>query len=300
MKKIRIAKAALVNFGALIFMCSISVSSNAIAEELSTEHSTKHSAIQANDMRIVALAPHIVEMLFDIGVGDKIVGAVEYSDHPEAALDIPRVGGYHGMKIEKILELQPDLVIAWQSGNQVADIEKMQKLGLKVVFSNPSDIADVAKELRYFGSLTGSDVAAEKAATQYESDLKAISEKHKNSKSVPVFYQLWPEPMMTINKDTWINQLIEICQGQNVFGDNPTAYPKIGIENVIVAQPEIIVMPNERSDKEQPVLDWHKWPEIPAVKNNRFVRVNADLLHRFSTRMLSGVEDLCTKIDAVR
>ena len=103
-----------------------------------------------------------------------------------------------------------------------------------------------------------------------------------------------------INKETWINQLIEICQGQNVFGNNPTAYPKIGIENVIVAQPEVIVMPNERSDKEQLVIDWSKWPEIPAVKNNRFVRVNADLLHRFSTRMLKGVEDLCTKIDAVR
>lgn len=296
MKKLKVAKVALIKFGAFVLMCSISVTSNAIAEEQATEQSIK----KAKDMRIIALAPHIVEMLFDIGVGDKIVGAVEYSDHPEAALDIPRVGGYHGMKIEKILELQPDLVIAWQSGNQVADIEKMQKLGLKVVFSNPSDIGDVAKELRYFGSLTSSEIAAEKAATQYESDLTAIREKHKNSKPVPVFYQLWPEPMMTINKETWINQLIEICQGQNVFGNNPTAYPKIGIENVIVAQPEVIVMPNERSDKEQLVIDWSKWPEIPAVKNNRFVRVNADLLHRFSTRMLKGVEDLCTKIDAVR
>ena len=115
-----------------------------------------------------------------------------------------------------------------------------------------------------------------------------------------VFYQLWPEPMRTVNKETLINQLIEVCQGQNVFADNPTPYPHIGIENVIVAQPEIIILPDEKSNKKQPVIDWRKWPEIPAAKNNRFIRVNADLMHRFSTRMLDGIEDMCEKIDAFR
>ncbi len=251
-------------------------------------------------LRIIAMAPHIVEMLFDIGAGEQVVGAVEYSDFPKAALDIPRVGGYHGLKMEKVLSLKPDLVIAWTSGNQVTDIEQMQRLGLKVVFSQPENIEDVAKEIRYFGQLTGRAVQAEQVALAFEQRLEKIRAKHQAKAPVKIFYQLWPEPMMTINKDTWLNQLVEICQGENVFGNNPTQYPKIGIENVIVAQPEIIILPDEKSKKVQPVVNWQKWPEIPAVKHDGFVHVNADLLHRFSTRMLNGVEDMCKKIDGQR
>ncbi|NQZ21164.1 MAG: cobalamin-binding protein [Colwellia sp.] len=250
--------------------------------------------------RIVALAPHIVEMLFDIGAGDNIVGAVAYSDYPKAALDIPRVGSYHGMQIEKLLALTPDLVIVWKSGNSQSDIDKMERLGLNVVFSNPVDIADVASELRYFGELTGNQQQAETVALAYEKRLKKLRVENQNKSPIAVFYQLWPEPMMTVNGTTWINQLIEVCQGVNVFKNNPTPYPKISTENVIVAQPHLIVLPDEDSKNPQPVIDWYKWPEIPAVKNNKFINVDADLLHRFSTRMLSGIEDMCEKIDQQR
>jgi vitamin B12 transport system substrate-binding protein len=250
--------------------------------------------------RIVALAPHIVEMLFDIGAGDKIVGTVEYADFPDAALDIPRVGSYHGMQIEKLLALNPDLVIVWKSGNSQSDIDKMKRLGLKVVFSNPKDIEDVATELRYFGELSGNQEQAETVALAYEKRLKKLRVENKAKQSIPVFYQLWSEPMMTINGTTWINQLVEVCQGENVFKSNPTPYPKISTENVIVAQPHLIILPDENSDKPQPIINWQKWPEIPAVKNNKFIHVDADLLHRFSTRMLSGIEDMCEKIDQLR
>jgi vitamin B12 transport system substrate-binding protein len=250
--------------------------------------------------RIVALAPHIVEMLFDIGAGDKIIGTVTYADYPKAALDIPRVGSYHGMQIEKILALNPDLVIVWKSGNSQSDIDKMKRLGLKVVMSNPENIADVATELRYYGELTGNQKQAETVALAYEKRLKKLRDANADNKPIPVFYQLWSEPMMTVNGTTWINQLIEVCQGVNVFADNATPYPKLSIENVIVAQPHLMILPDENADKPQPIIDWHKWPEIPAVKNNKFIHVDADLLHRFSTRMLSGIEDMCEKIDQHR
>ena len=259
----------------------------------------------AEPQRIVALAPHIVEMLFDIGAGDQIVGTVEYADYPEAALKIPRIGGYHGIQIEKVLALKPDLVIVWQSGNKVSDIEQMEKMGLKIAYSQPYAIEDVASELRALGQLTGHKVQAEVVANRYVQRLEKLRQRYASQqqakiKPMKVFYQLWPEPMRTINKETLINQMIEVCQGQNVFANNPTPYPQIGIENVIVAQPEIIIYPDEKSTIEQPIIDWRKWPEIPAVKHNRFVRVNADLMHRFSTRMLEGIEDMCEKIDVFR
>lgn len=256
--------------------------------------------VQAEKQRIVALAPHIVEMLFDIGAGEHIVGTVDYADYPEAALKIPRIGGYHGIQIEKILALKPDLVIVWQSGNKASDIEQMEKMGLNIIYSEPGKIEDVARELRKLGKHTGYEAQAETVASGYLKRLAALRQQHANIAPMKVFYQLWPEPMRTINKGTLINQLIEVCQGQNVFADNPTPYPQIGIENVIVAQPELIILPDEKSNQVQPVINWQKWQEIPAVKHQRFIRVNADLMHRFSTRMLDGIEDMCKKIDAFR
>jgi len=255
---------------------------------------------QPKPQRIVALAPHIVEMLFDIGAGDQIVGTVEYADFPDAALKIPRIGGYHGIQIEKVLALKPDLVIVWQSGNKASDIEQMEKMGLNIIYSHPKKIADVAQELRKLGKYTGHEAQAEEVAEGYLQRLKKLRQQYANIAPLKVFYQLWPNPMRTINKDTLINQLIEVCQGQNVFAENPTPYPQIGFENVIVAQPELIILPDENSNKAQPIIDWYKWPEIPAVKKNRFIHVNADLMHRFSTRMLDGIEDMCKKIDAFR
>lgn len=276
------------NFG-LLFLLSATFSLSTSAED---ETSGK--------LRIVALAPHIVEMLFDIGAGNEIVGTVEYADHPEAALNIPRVGGYHGIQLEKVLALKPDLVIFWRVGNQTSDLEKLKALGIAVALSEPNKIDDVATELRYFGKLTGHQVQAEQAALAFEYKLLAIRQENKKKQGIKVFYQLWSEPMMTVNKTTWIDQLMTICQGDNVFAENPTPYPKIGIENVIVAQPELIIIPEEKSKTPQPVIDWSLWSDIPAVKNNNFITVNADLLHRFSTRMLLGVADMCKKIDNIR
>jgi len=271
-----------------------------LISSLTKAHVGSHEARQQKPQRIVALAPHIVELLFDIGAGEQIVGAVEYADQPKAALDIPRVGSYHGMQIEKLLALNPDLVIAWRSGNSQSDIDKMQRLGLNVVFSNPVNIADVATELRYFGKLTHHQKQAEKVALAYENRLKTLLNENSKKQPVPVFYQLWSEPMMTINGTTWINQLIEVCHGVNVFANNPTPYPKISIENVIVSQPHLMIIPEKNSGTPQAKINWAKWPEIPAVKNNKFIRVNADLLHRFTTRMLKGVEEMCKKIDQQR
>lgn len=250
--------------------------------------------------RIIALAPHIVESLFAIGAGELIVGTVNYADFPQQALDIPRIGGHHGMQIEKILQLQPDLIIVWRSGNKVADIEKLESLGLTLVYSEPANIEGVADELRLFGKLTGHEEKAEMLAVKYTERLAEIRKTYQDKLSIDVFYQLWSEPLMSVNKNTWINQLLEACGAHNVFADNSTDYPQLSMENVIVAKPELIIMPQEKSEKPQPKIDWQKWDMIPAVKNNKFMEVDADLIHRFSQRMLIGLEDMCGKIDNAR
>ncbi|MCG7549506.1 cobalamin-binding protein [Pseudoalteromonas sp. Of7M-16] len=250
--------------------------------------------------RIVALAPHIVENLYAIGAGNKIVGTVEYADYPEAAKKIPRIGGFHGIQLEKVLALKPDLVIVWQSGNKEGDIEKLKSLGIPVVYSVAKDIHHVPRELIKLGRLTGREAQAKLKADKFLSDYHALVEKYKNMPSLDVFYQLWPSPMMTVSGKTWIHQTLSTCQVRNVFANATTEYPQISLENVIAKHPQVIIIPNEKAKKQPPKVDWGRWTEIPAVKHNQYIEVDADMLHRFSTRMLTGVKDMCDKLHASR
>ncbi|AQQ00285.1 cobalamin-binding protein [Pseudoalteromonas aliena] len=267
-----------------------SVSGGALAEE--TKDSKK--------LRIIALAPHIVENLFAIGAGDNIVGTVDYADYPAEAQSIERIGGYYGISLEKVLALKPDLVIAWKSGNQSEDLAQIERLGIKVYLSNPTTIDAVADELLTFGEFTGNIEQSQQAANAFTQKLNGIVKSQQGKKNITGFYQLWPEPMMSVGKNTWISQLIETCHVSNVFAQSTTDYPQISIENVIVTKPQVIIIPDEKSKMPQPVVNWQKWPEVPAVKNGQFISVNADLLHRFSPRMLDGLADMCDKIDVSR
>lgn len=251
-------------------------------------------------LRIVALAPHIVENLFAIGAGDNIVGTVEYADYPPQATKIERIGGYNGISIEKLLMLKPDMVIAWNRGNQAEDLAQIKRLGIELYLSDPSSIEGVALEILKLGQLTGHIEQSKKVAEAFTARLDAIKTTQQNKTTLSGFYQLWPEPMMTVSKNTWINQLIETCQVTNVFANSDTDYPQISIENVIVTKPQIIIIPDEKSTQVTPTVNWQQWPEIPAVKYEQFISVNADLLHRFTPRMLDGLAHMCDKVDISR
>ncbi|ALS34102.1 vitamin B12 transport system substrate-binding protein [Pseudoalteromonas translucida KMM 520] len=254
----------------------------------------------AKALRIVALAPHIVENLYAIGAGDNIVGTVDYADYPAAAKNITRIGGYYGISIEKLLVLKPDIVIAWKSGNQSDDLAQIERLGIKLYLTDPTTVTGIADELLMLGKLTGNIKQSEQVVKAFNTKLAAIKAKQQGKSKLTGFYQLWSEPMMTVSKNTGISELMATCQVTNVFANSRTDYPQISIENVIVAKPQIIIIPDEKSATPQPTINWQQWPEIPAVKNKQFLSVNADLLHRFSARMLDGLADMCDKIAVSR
>ncbi|WP_440055349.1 cobalamin-binding protein [Pseudoalteromonas sp. T1lg65] len=260
---------------------------NVSAPTFSTENPAK---------RIIALAPHIVENLFAIGAGEQIVGTVAYADYPEAAKTIQRIGGHHGIQLEQVLALQPDLVIAWASGSKKEDIEKLQQLGIKVIYSDAKRIDKIADELRQFGQLTGKVAEAEQLAVEFTSKLEKLRTHYQGAKKITVFYQLWPSPLMSVGGNSWLQQVLEVCSVNNVFADSTTDYPQLSIENVLSKKPQVMILPQEKTDQEIANIDWQNWPEIPAVKHQQFISVDADLLHRFSYRMLEGTSDLCAKL----
>ncbi len=255
-------------------------------------------AVAAPAKRIIALSPHSVEMLYAIGAGSSILATTDHADFPAAALDIPRIGGYHGVQIERVIELNPDLVLVWGSGNKAEDIERITELGFKVFNSDPNSLEAVASELRALGELTGYEDKANKVADEYLTDLAELRKQNLAKPEVKVFYQLWSTPLMTVSKNSWIQQIIEVCHGDNVYFDAASDYPQVSLEAVLLKMPEVILQSQDKGN----ILgvDWSLWQEIPAVKHKHIYPLNADLLHRAAPRALLGVNALCEALDKAR
>jgi len=239
-------------------------------------------------------------MLFELGVGDKVIGTTEHSDYPAAANSIPRIGNYARLKIEQILAYQPDLIIAWRTGNPSDDLARLEQLGLNVVYSDPQSLADVAQELRYFGELTGVTKLAESQAKKYENGLQAIRNTYQNKTPISVFYELWSRPLTTVAKHDWPQQHLDICGAKNPFGESKGVYPQIGLEQVVVAKPQLIIQPESAGEPNPDAVNWQQWLEIPAAKHKQFIQPNSDKLHRMTPRLLNELERLCMGIDKAR
>ena len=253
-----------------------------------------------NAQRIIALSPHSVEMLFAMGAGDKIIATTEYADYPAEAKKIERIGGFQGILIERVLELNPDLIIVWQSGNKFEQSEQLKKLGFNLYYSKPTKLESIAKELIDLGELVGHQAQAQQLAQQFNQHIAKVTQQYADKKPVKVFYQLWPEPLQTAAGASWIQHMIKTCQGDNIFNDAVNDYPKVSLENVLIRAPEVLIMPFADYQNKPDDINWQDWAELPAVKNKQLYYLDADLLHRASPRVLKGLDALCESIDRAR
>lgn len=256
--------------------------------------------IQAPAQRIISLAPHITESLFAAGAGDKIIGAVSYSDYPEAAKNIPRVGGYPTVDIERIVSLKPDLIIAWSSGNNPKQVEKLMSLGLTIFMSEPRYPKDIAKTIQRFGMLAGTNKIASKSYDGFMQHYELLKKRYSNKEKVKVFYQIWNKPLMTISGSHLISDIIELCGGENVFADLSILTPRISLESVLATKSEVIVSGGMGKARPDWLDDWKIWPVLPAVKNEHLYFVDPALMQRVGPRILDGADRLCEFLDKAR
>jgi iron complex transport system substrate-binding protein len=249
--------------------------------------------------RIVSLAPHATEILFAIGAGEQIVGAISFSDYPDAAKKIPRVGDHSGIDIERIRMLTPDLVVAWRSGNAQKQIEKLRELAIPVFVTEPDAIADVASAMENLGALTAREALAKEVARSFREHFEHLRMTYATRAPVRIFYQVWDRPLMTINGRHVISDVMRFCGAVNVFANLPARVPTVNVEAVLAANPEMII--TSGSPSAQPSLEsWRKWPNMLAVKQQNLVLLAPDLLNRMGPRIVLGTEKLCEAVDAAR
>ncbi len=250
--------------------------------------------------RIVALSPGAVELLFSAGAGEQVVGAVSFSDEPPAARKVPRVGSYKRLDLEAILALKPDLVIAWRSGNPAAQIEQLERLGLTVYYSEPVRFAMIGGTLERFARLAGTGPVGKPVAEQFRAGIKALRERHGDAKPVTVFYQVWEEPLMTVNDQHLISESIRLCGGVNVFGGLPALTPRIGREAVLGADPEVIIAGGMGEDNPAWLDPWREFGSLTAVRRDNLFFVPPSTLQRPTPRMLEGTRRLCKHLEQAR
>lgn len=250
--------------------------------------------------RIVSLAPHITELLFAAGAGERIVGTVQYSDYPEAAKKIPRVGGYTSIDMEKVAALKPDLVIAWKSGNRDAHLGKLRALGIPVFVNEPRKIDNVAKSLAQIGKLAGTDAAGEAAAQAFRKRHADLAARYSAKPTVRVFYEAWNRPLMTVNGEHLISDVIRLCGGENVFAKLPVLAPNVDVEAVLAARPEAIVASGMGEARPEWLDDWRQWTKLSAVAKGNLFYIPPDRIQRHTPRILDGAERLCGQLDEAR
>jgi iron complex transport system substrate-binding protein len=249
--------------------------------------------------RIVSLAPHLTELLFAAGAGDRIVGVVAYSDYPEVATAIRQVGSSAQVDLEAVAALRPDLVVGWQSGNG-ASLARLASLGVPVYVNQPDRLEDIARSIEQLGRLAGTEATAMQAAAAFRARLAELRRRYSGKPVVRTFYEIWNQPLTTIGGRQIISDLIRACGGENVFGRISLLAPTVAEEAVIAEDPEAIVASGMDAARPEWLDQWRRWRQLVAVRRGNLFFVPPDLLQRHTPRLLDGAEMLCVHLETAR
>lgn len=249
--------------------------------------------------RIVSLSPHLTELAYAAGAGDKLVAVARYSDYPPAARSLPQVGDASLVDRERVLALEPDLVLAWKSGNSPADVASLERLGLHVHVSEAARLDDVPRLLRAIGELAGTAQTAERRAAEFEREIGRLRERYAARPPLRVFYQIWDRPLLTVNGKHIISDVLSLCGGVNVFARAALLTPSVSLEALLAAHPDVIVGGSSASSPEELAAQWRMQP-VAALGRLPVIAVPPDLIQRQTPRLAEGAALICRRLEEAR
>lgn len=247
--------------------------------------------------RVVTLAPHLAELVYAAGAGDRLVGVSAWTDHPPAAAKLPRVGDAFRLDMERLTVMDPELILAWAEGTPRELVARLEELGFPVLEISTAGVSDVAAALRLIGRRLGTEETAEAAALTYLAALDRAVAGRDTGRRLRVFYQIGARPLYTINGEHYISELIRLCGGRNVYSDLEGLAPVVTVESVLARDPEVILA---AGDDPAVLAGWQGWQSLTAVRTGNLRLVPADTLVRPSPRLARGAEDICGALEAAR
>jgi len=281
---------------AIAFVVFAAVSAGAYALQASDDRGVAISLGQPVE-RIVSLAPHLAEIAFAAGAGAKLAGVSSFSRHPAEAARLPVVATHGRVDIERLIALRPDLVLAWQSGNSALQIDRLERIGIRVFVTEVRALADIPRVVRVVGALAGSVEVAEARARQFENEIADLRKRYAAERRVAVFLEIWHRPWLTVNGGHLISDAVRLCGGRNVFAAAKTLTPLVSREQILDARPEAIITSGFGSEALQA---WRGLELVPAVRNRRIYAIDPDWLHAQGPHVLEGVRALCGRLELAR
>ncbi|MFQ5610113.1 MAG: cobalamin-binding protein, partial [Woeseiaceae bacterium] len=274
----------------------------AIALTVSCNSRDRQSAEKNDDTstahRIVTLAPHLSELVFAAGAGDKLVGVSAFSDYPPEVSAVPVVSDAFTVDQEQLAMLQPDMLLAWASGTPAHVVDELRDAGYNVTSIRTRGIDEITRAILEIGELAGTGDLAGQVARDFDETLTTISDGYSNMPEISVFYQVSSRPLFTINGEHYISEIIGMCGGRNVFADLGDLAPGVTVEAVVERNPEVLLAGS--ADGRLPFEDWRRWEQLAANRyGNQFI-VSADAIGRPSVRLVDAAEEVCHVLEVAR
>jgi iron complex transport system substrate-binding protein len=254
-------------------------------------------ALPAPARRVITLSPGLTELVFAAGGGDRLIAADSASDYPPESRVLPRIGDSAGIDFERVIALQPDLILGWLSGNKAGDLARLRKLSLPLFLSEPRSLQDVPRTLRIVGTLLGREPTADAQAAQFESRLAVLHTRYAGARTLSVFVEIWHQPLMTVNRIQLVSDVLRTCGARNVFADLPALAGPVSMEEVLTADPDAILSATGFAED---VASWSSFPSVRAGRNGRILPVDPDYLTRATPRILDATEQVCAWLQRLR
>jgi iron complex transport system substrate-binding protein len=250
--------------------------------------------------RIISLSPHITELLFAAGAGDRIVGVDDSSDYPAAVAGIARVGEPAALDVEGLLKLKPTLIVLWDSGTPARGKAELERLHLQLYVTEQRHLDDIGSTLLEFGRLAGTEPKAAAAAQSYRLELAQLRSQYAARPRLKVFYQVWDRPLYTLSGAHVVSEVLSLCGGDNVFAELSTLAPAIDKEAVLTRDPDVILIAATGAEGVRQISEWGRFDHLRAVRNHHVFTVDPSLIGRMAPRILQGVREVCGLLDAAR
>ncbi|MCJ7956201.1 MAG: cobalamin-binding protein [Pseudomonas sp.] len=241
--------------------------------------------------RVVSLAPSLSEIVVELGAADLLVGVLDGGERPAVLAEVPSVGHYGQLNMERLLSLKPDLILLWPGSVGPAQREQLQRLNIPVYVAEPHSLEQLTTQVQAIAEQLGRADAGRQLAAQLRQRLAELRQRYQRAEPLRVFYQVWNQPLYTVGSGQIISDALSVCGARNVFDDLKLPAPQVSIESVLQRNPEVILA------GDQPQLDaWKAWPQIAAVAQGRLLLVPDKGLERPSGQMVEAVAELCALI----
>lgn len=254
----------------------------------------------ADPQRVVTLAPHLTELVFAAGAGERIVGTVDTSDYPPSARRIARIGDADHLDAERLLALKPDLVILWADGQPAAERALIERLHLPLLALGERTLEDVPSDIERLGQRLGTADMARRAAAAFRENVAALSSRYASRRPLRVFWQVWSAPMYTVGGPQVATEMLRHCGAVNVFADQTQGAVAVDEEAVIARRPDVLVVTGTAAENAEWIARWNSRSPLAALRAGAVVAVDPDLVNRMGPRLVDGLRQLCAGLDAVR